>query len=85
MAEKTKDEIALHVNHISKDFLLPHEKNNSIKSNIVNIFKSKDTSADVQHALKDISFDIKEGEFFGILGRNGSGKSTMLKILAGIY
>ncbi len=35
--------------------------------------------------LDDINFEVKEGEFFGIVGRNGSGKSTLLKILAGIY
>jgi ABC-2 type transport system ATP-binding protein len=85
MTNEHKQTVALSVEHVSKNFHLPHEKANSIKSSIVSIFKTKDKEVDVQHALKDISFDVQVGEFFGILGRNGSGKSTMLKILAEIY
>lgn len=74
---------AISVKNVSKSFKLPHNKKNTIKSVIVNPFKR--TTYEKQEALKNISFDIKKGEFFGIVGRNGSGKSTLLKLIAGIY
>lgn len=80
------DQVAIRVNKVYKNFRLPHQQKNSLKSVFTGIFDiRKDKNTEVQHALKDISFEIKQGEFFGIVGRNGSGKSTLLKILAGIY
>jgi ABC-2 type transport system ATP-binding protein len=81
------DDIAIKVDSVSKNFKLPHEKVDSIKSLFVNPihYIGKNRSFESQHALRDVTFEVKKGEFFGIVGRNGSGKSTMLKMLAGIY
>jgi ABC-2 type transport system ATP-binding protein len=74
------------VQNVSKDFKLSQQKADSLKSRFTGFYK-KNTKikSQTQHALSCINLNIKEGEFFGIVGRNGSGKSTLLKILAGIY
>jgi ABC-2 type transport system ATP-binding protein len=81
---KKQEDVAIRVSGVSKSFKLPHEKHDSIKSVFMHGIRRKKTY-EKQEVLKDISFEIKKGEFFGIVGRNGGGKSTLLKLLAGIY
>ena len=82
--DNSTNNVAVSVNNLYKTFKLPHEQSSGIKQALVNKLRGK-KGYEVQQVLKDISFEIKEGEFFGIVGRNGSGKSTLLKLLAGIY
>ena len=79
----SSSEIAIKVSGVSKAFKLPHEKNTSVKSLFMGLFKGRRTY-ERQQVLTDVSFEVKKGEFFGIVGRNGSGKSTFLKAVAGI-
>jgi ABC-type polysaccharide/polyol phosphate transport system ATPase subunit len=71
------------VEGLSKSFKLPHRAYHTLKERALHPFASR--TYDELHALDDISIAVREGEFFGIVGRNGSGKSTLLKCLAEIY
>lgn len=77
-----RDSIAVSVKDLKKDFVLPHERYTSIKERVLSFKKQ---SFEQFHVLKGINLEIKKGEFVGIVGRNGSGKSTFLKVLGGIY
>lgn len=78
------ENIAISVKGIYKSFKLPHEQHSGIKQLLVNHLRGI-KGYENQHVLRDISFEVKKGEFFGIVGRNGSGKSTLLKLIADIY
>jgi ABC-2 type transport system ATP-binding protein len=65
-------------------FRLIQERPDTLREAFAHLFKNRVSYHDFE-ALKGISFVIREGETVAIIGRNGSGKSTILKIIAGVY
>lgn len=70
------------VKNISKVFKIPKEKRYTFKENLVRLFRPVDYER--IKALDNVSFEVREGEFLGIIGPNGCGKTTLLKIIASI-
>ena len=76
--------VVLKVDHVAKSFRLPTEQATGLKMAFLNWTKGIKGYTE-QHVLRDINFEVHQGDFFGIVGRNGSGKSTLLKIISQIY
>jgi ABC-2 type transport system ATP-binding protein len=71
---------AIEVVDVSKRFRLYREKPTSLKQRLL----AGRTRAEDFWALRDVRFDIDQGQTFGLIGHNGSGKTTLLKVIAGI-
>lgn len=69
------------VNNVTKEFTV--QKNKSLKERVVNMGRAAKFTERFT-ALNDVSFTVKAGESIGLIGANGSGKSTMLKMIGGI-
>lgn len=76
-------ENAVELRNVEMHFNMSKEKLESLKEYFLKLISGKLMFEDFI-ALNDISFDIKKGDVFGILGLNGSGKSTTLKVISGI-
>lgn len=77
------DEVVVHVEGVGKDFVLRHTR--SLKEALVWLVKGrKGDLANRFSALDDVSIDIHNGETVALMGLNGSGKSTTLKLISGV-
>ena len=71
------------VDNVSMKFNLSSEKFDSFKEYVIKSIK-RQVSYDAFMALQDVSFEVMRGDSVGLVGLNGSGKSTMLKVIAGV-
>jgi ABC-type polysaccharide/polyol phosphate transport system ATPase subunit len=75
--------VVIEAQGIHKTFRIPEHRVDSLRERATHPFTRVEYRR--HHALRDVSFEVRQGEFFGIVGPNGSGKSSLLKVLASIY
>ncbi len=76
-------QIVVDVDHVTIRFNLSKQKVDNLKEYLVKLMKHELQFQEFL-AVKDVSFQVRKGEAWGLLGANGSGKSTMLKAISGI-
>ena len=75
-----QDKTVIVVENVSKTFVIYDKQYETIRDRFFNFFTANKRRKIV--ALKNVSFNVKKGEFFSVVGRNGSGKSTLLLLMA---
>lgn len=78
------DNLKIRFQNVTQRFRIIHNRPQTLRQAFAGLFRNR-TYVEEFEALKGISFEVKAGETFGIIGRNGSGKSTTLKIAARIF
>jgi ABC-2 type transport system ATP-binding protein len=76
-------DLIVKVEDVRLTYMVKHALSSSLKQAFINAVKRKSSSITVD-AVKNVNFELVGGEVLGIIGKNGAGKSSLLKLLAGI-
>ena len=73
----------IEVHGVSKAFRIPSVRRNTVREHVLGLFEPRHFER--LQVLEDVSFAVERGEALGIMGRNGIGKSTLLRIICDVY
>lgn len=79
----TKQDVVIDVSHVTVRFNLANQKVDNLKEYFIKLLK-KELMFQEFLAIDDVNFQVRRGEAWGLVGTNGSGKSTILKAISGI-
>lgn len=77
------ESLSIVAKNISKTFHISEDSHNTVKHRLFNLFNPPRRKK--VEAVKMMSLEVKRGECIGFIGRNGCGKSTLVKLLSGVY
>ena len=77
--------VSIRVEHAWVEFPIRTTRRGAATQSVAHTGGQIDAERGVVNALRDINLDLREGDRLGLVGHNGAGKSTMLRLLAGAY
>ncbi len=80
-----KNNVAIELKNVSLSFKVTHDKIDNLKEWVIRTIKRTKAKPRLFKATDNVSFKIYKGEKVGLIGFNGAGKSTILKIISGVY